>query len=482
MCGFVGIYSFNGVFRPPLIQKMVDVLWHRGQDDEGFLAANSKLGEAILLTRKGNKIRERSLEEFNRPANLFLGHRRLSIIDLSLAGHQPMSNEDGSIWIIHNGEIYNYLEIQRELEPLEHRFQSRTDTEVILHAYEEWEIDCLRRFNGMWAFAIVDLKKKRIFCSRDRAGVKPFYYLYDGKRFCFASEIKALLEMDHFSVEPNEQIIADYLFSGLLDHTRETFFKNIYQLRPGEYILVEADKLTINSYWDIEAKEIRFARDRDYVERFYELLQDSIRLRLRTDVPIGTCLSGGLDSSSIVCLANRLMFDGQSIDPRLVGERQKTFSSCFEDPSYDERKFIELVIDQTGAEKNYVFPKAEDLFNELPKLIWHQEEPFGSTSIFAQWNVMQLVKERGVTVLLDGQGGDELLAGYLPSFYFLLSQAWKRWEIRGLIIQVHGLWKNHLFLTNQCIARTVKFFFPEKEKRNGVGRERFSEKIFPKFF
>ena len=187
----------------------------------------------------------------------------------------------------------------------------------------------------MWAFGILDIREKTIFCSRDRAGVKPFYYLYDGRRFCFASEIKAFYEMDQFSIEPNEQIVADYLFSGLIDHTRETFFKNIYQLRPGEYLLIEADQMAIKTYWDIEGKEVHFSRDSDYTERFYELLKDSIRLRLRTDVPIGTCLSGGLDSSSIVCVANRLMFDGQNIDPRLVGDRQKTFSSCLSMRVYD---------------------------------------------------------------------------------------------------------------------------------------------------
>ena len=422
MCGITGVYSFKGTVDPMCIKRMTDLLRHRGPDDEGFLAVDSASGKVFSLIGSESKIQGLRIEDFNEPADLFLGHRRLSIIDLSSAGHQPMCNEDGSLWIVYNGEIYNYLEIRKELVSLGHRFNSYTDTEVILHAYEEWGADCLSRFNGMWAFAIVDLKKKRIFCARDRAGVKPFYYVYDGKRFCFASEIKAILKMDHFSVEPNEQIIADYLFGGLIDHTRETFFKGIYQLRPGEYLLIENNGLTTKPYWDIEPNEAHFVQEDDYTASFYELLEDSIRLRLRTDVPIGTCLSGGLDSSSIVCLANRLMFNGQSIDPRLVGERQKTFSSCFEDPVYDERKFIELVIDRTGAEKNYVFPQAEALFEDLTKLIWHQDEPFGSITIYAHWNVIRLARKRGVTVLLNGQGADELLAGYLPSFYFLMSK------------------------------------------------------------
>jgi asparagine synthase (glutamine-hydrolysing) len=460
MCGITGFYNFKGPINPECIKRMTNSLRHRGPDDEGFLAVDSKSGKVVSITGSDSKTHGPRIEEFNGSANLFLGHRRLSVIDLSSAGHQPMSDEDGSLWIVYNGEVYNYLEIRKELELLGHRMKSQTDTEVILYAYEEWGIDCLRHFNGMWAFAIFDLKRNRIFCSRDRAGVKPFYYLYDGKRFSFASEIKALFEIENFSIEPNEQIAADYLFSGLIDHTNETFYKKVYQLRPGEYLLVEQNQLKVQSYWDIEAREVFFVRDSDYAERFFELFQDSIRLRLRSDVPIGTCLSGGLDSSSIVCLANKLVFNGQSIDPRLVGERQKTFSSCFENPAYDERRFIEFVINQTGAEKNYVFPKAENLFKDLSKLIWHQDEPFGSTSIYAQWNVMGLARERGVTVLLDGQGGDELLAGYPSSFYFLFSQKLKRLDLIGLIKEVKGFHSNHMIMPRQFTTRMLDGLLP----------------------
>ena len=440
MCGILGTWHFDGE-QLDLIKthRMTTLLQHRGPDDEGYLCVNTKSGR--WEARRGNDtvpgLRMPWVEEeVKHPYNMALGFRRLSIIDLSSAGHQPMSNEDGSLWIVFNGEIYNYLEIRRELAILGHHFISETDTEIIIHAYEEWGTDCVKRFNGMWAFVIVDLHANRMFCCRDRVGVKPFYYIYDRKRFCFASEIKALLEADHFSVEPNDQTIADYLLLGLVDHTNQTFFKNIFQLRPGEYLLFENNRVIIQSYWDIDGKETRFAKESEYSERFYELLEDSIRLRLRSDVPIGSCLSGGLDSSSIVCLANKLMFDGQIIDPRLVGQRQKTFSSCFEDLAYDERKFIELVIDQTRAEKNYVFPQAKDFYEEMTKLIWHQDEPFGSTSIYAQWDVMRLSKERGVTVLLDGQGVDEMLAGYTPSFYHFLAQFLARGQLLRLMKEI----------------------------------------------
>jgi asparagine synthase (glutamine-hydrolysing) len=460
---------------------MADVLRRRGPDDEGFIAVNSELGKAYMLIGSESKVRGIRIEDFNKNADLYLGHRRLSVIDLSSAGHQPMSNEDGSLWIVHNGEIYNYLEIRRELESLGHHFASQTDTEVVIHAYEQWGPECLKHFNGMWAFAILDLRAKKMFCSRDRAGIKPFYYIYDAKRLCFASEIKAFFEVDGFSIEPNEQIIADYLFSGLIDHTPQTFFKNVYQLRPGEYLLIDVDKLSLHTYWDITAKEIRFSRESDYTQGFYELLQDSIRLRLRSDVPIGTCLSGGLDSSSVVCLANKLMFDGQQIDPILVDQKQKTFSSCFEDPTYDERRFIELVIQKTGAEKNYVFPKAEDLFRELAMLIWHQEEPFGSTSIYAQWKVMKRVKEKGVTVLLDGQGGDEILAGYLPSFYFLIKYSLKLWDIKRMVKEIRGLWKTHPLLLNQLIAKMGSFLLPKLKREIELAEKSFRTKYLRSF-
>ena len=447
MCGIFGVWHLNGEqIDLERAHRMTALLQHRGPDDEGYLFINTKSGR--LEARRGKDTvpglrMPRVEEEVKYTYNMALGFRRLSIIDLSSSGHQPMSNEDGSLWIVFNGEIYNYLEIRKELELVGYCFKTQTDTEVILYAYEEWGTDCLNRFNGMWSFCIWDSKKKRIFCARDRAGIKPFYYAFNAQKFVFASEIKALLALDETPPEPNDQIVADYLFSGFLDHTEETFFKNIYQLRPGEYLLIEGERLNLRPYWDIEPKEVRLAKESDYGERFYELLEDSIRLRLRSDVPVGSCLSGGLDSSSIVCIANKLMFDGRNIDPRLVGEKQKTFSSCFENHVYDERKFIELVIYQTGAEKNYVFPRPEDLLKDVEKMIWHHDEPFGSTSIYAQWNVMKLAKERGVTVLLDGQGADELLGGYLPSFYYLFGQLLKNNHLRCLMEEFNEFRKKH---------------------------------------
>jgi asparagine synthase (glutamine-hydrolysing) len=454
MCGIAGIYGMRAKVHPKEIKKMTDSLWHRGPDDEGFLGVNFKEKSIYPLTGKESKVEGDRIEDFDKSVDLFLGHRRLSIIDLSDAGHQPMCNENGRIWVVYNGEIYNYREVRTELELLGHRFKSHTDTEVIVHGYEEWQTDCVKRFNGMWAFALIDLDENKIFCSRDRIGVKPFYYTYDGDQFCFASEIKAFLEMNDFAAKPNEQILADYLFFGLLDHTEETFLKNIYQLKPGTHLMIEGNQLKIKEYWDIEPGELHLSED-DYTEQFYELFKDSIRLRLRTDVPIGTCLSGGLDSSAIVCLTNQLMLEDQIADRSVIGDKQKTFSSCFEDHAYDERQFIELVIGQTGAERNYFFPSGQNLVEVLPKLLWHQDEPFGSTGIYAQWELMKLAKERRITVLLDGQGGDELLGGYLPSFYYLFRGLLKDFSLRHLLREMRGFQKYHAATLFGTLSRWI---------------------------
>jgi asparagine synthase (glutamine-hydrolysing) len=390
---------------------MTDRIRHRGPDDEGHYI----------------------------DGNLGLGNRRLSIIDLSPAGHMPMSNEDQTVWISHNGEVYNYVELARGLKAQGYNFRSQTDTETILHAYEANGVDCLSGFNGMFAFAIWDTARRRLFCARDRLGIKPFYYYFDGQVFVFASELKAILLHPSVQRRVNDLMVYDYLTFNLVDHTDDTFFDGIHRLPAAHYLTIDADgRLHVERWWDAESARSGLSRaDGDAQsagEQLRELLTDSIRLRLRSDVPVGTCLSGGLDSSSVVCLANQLMLNGSAIDPQLVGKHQKTFSSCFEDLRFDERSFIEAVATQTGAERNYVFPEGyEKLWQEASDLVWYQEEPFGSTSIYAQWNVMRLVAERGVKVLLDGQGGDELMAGYPRYFSTFAAQLARQGRLLTLL-------------------------------------------------
>jgi asparagine synthase (glutamine-hydrolysing) len=448
MCGLVGILNLNNKnIDTDTLCGMTSILRHRGPDDEGHRLLNSHELSSLDLNSQGIDNRIERENEYD----IGLGHRRLSIIDLSEAGHQPIGAEDGTLWIVHNGEVYNYIEIRDQLQRKGYRFRSNTDTEVILKAYREWGEECLNRFNGMWAFAIWDGSENRLFCARDRLGIKPFYYFYDGAKFVFASEIKAILEDPAIPRRSNHQIVMDYLVHGFTDHTEETFFEGIRQLPPAHYLTLvnrgRGDwKLNITRWWDLDIKDRRentSLGDGEYADAFHELLEDSIRLRLRSDVPIGSCLSGGLDSSSIVCMANRLIFDNGLIKKSLVGQRQKTFSSCFEEREYDEREFIEEVVAHTGVEANYAFPKGKDLFDEIQEIIWHQEEPFGSTSIFAQWHVMKAAAGKNVKVLLDGQGGDELLGGYHLYFFPYFADLIKSLRLKRLLEELNGYAKYH---------------------------------------
>jgi asparagine synthase (glutamine-hydrolysing) len=469
VCGIAGIIDLrDGGIAPDLLTGMTHVMLHRGPDDRGYVLFSRKELEGWDPIPLSSLDQPMKAECFS----LGLGHRRLSIIDLSAAGHQPMASQDGILWIIHNGEVYNYIEIRDELKGKGYRFRSNTDTEVILSAYAEWGEQCLDRFNGMWAFAIWDGRRNRLFCARDRLGIKPFYYFCDGLKFLFASEIKAILEDRSIPRRPNHQIVMDYLIHGFMDHTEETFFQGVRQLPPAHYVMLEREgcggwSLKVTRWWDLDIQgrgENTSVGDEEYADRFYELLEDSIRLRLRRDVPIGSCLSGGLDSSSIVCLANKLIFDDGLIEKSLVGERQKTFSSCFEETAYDEREFIEEVVAHTGVDANYTFPRGEDLFDELQRIVWHQDEPFGSTSVFAQWHVMKVAAERRVRVLLDGQGGDELLGGYHLYFFPYFADLIKSLRLKRLLEELDGYAKYHGYSAYSGLKYGISLLMPSRIK------------------
>jgi asparagine synthase (glutamine-hydrolysing) len=454
MCGIAGYFSLN---REKIDTKrfefLLDTIKHRGPDDFGYAVFNSDLRKSRFVEDPN------SLNGIDFTPDLIFGHRRLSIIDLSPSGRQPMTDEKGNFWIVFNGEIYNYIELREELKSFGFNFRTHSDTEVILKAYEHWGEGCLNKFNGMFSFALWDVKEKRLFCARDRMGVKPFYYYVDKDRFVFASEIKAFLEVD-IERNANEQIVYDYLSQGLIDHTDDTFFYGIKQLSPAHYLVLSEGKVDIRRWWDIEDNKLTDLSDDEYARRFYELFEDSIRLRLRSDVPIGTCLSGGLDSSSIVCIANKLMFQGD-YHREIVGDRQRTFSSCFEDRKYDERVFIEEVIQKTNARSYYIFPEGKELFDLIPKVIWHQDEPFGSTSIFAQWHVMKLARENGVKVLLDGQGADELLAGYHGYFGTYYVDLARSLHILRLFAELYFYKKIHKKFQPMIFASVARAILPD---------------------
>lgn len=396
MCGITGYFGFND-FR--LLKKMTNTLKHRGPNDEGFLIED----------------------------DVGLGNRRLSIIDVK-GGKQPIHNETKTIWITYNGEIYNYQELRAELLRLRHKFQTNSDTETIVHAYEQWGTNCLKKLNGMFAFAIWDSWKKILFIARDRLGIKPLYYHEGNGGFIFASEIKALLQNKRIERIPNEKVIYQFLIDGVHDHTEETFFLGIKRLMPAHYMIVSKKGIKIGKYWElkINRKLIDSKSDEQRAKEFYNMFEDSIRRHLISEVAVGTCLSGGLDSSSIVCLVNEFLKKQKSMK-QILGKRQKVFSAVYSNPEIDEKQYINQVVKFTGVEKNFAYPNERVLWKELKRFVYYQEEPVASTSPFAQWSVMKLAS-RKVTVLLDGQGGDEIFAGYIPYFLVFFRDLMKRKE------------------------------------------------------
>jgi len=414
MCGITGILNLN---KKPVdktvLTKMTKTLSHRGPDDEGIFVDK----------------------------NIGLGHRRLSIIDLSSAGHQPMFYDNKNLIIVYNGEVYNYLEIKEELVNKGYKFVTKTDTEVILASYKEWGTDCLKRFNGMWAFIIYDQKNDLIFAARDRLGVKPLYYLADKEKILLASEIKAILQYPGVKAEPKEKIIWDYLVAGWVDHSAETFFENVKELRGGHYLILRKKKIEIKKYWDLTLEENKLS-ETENIKKFKDLFIDAVKLRLRSDVALGTCLSGGLDSSAIVMAVNQSVKQTK-LDQ--VGRWQKTFSAIYDkkNQNCDESQHIKVVLNKTGAKPYFVTPKGEKLKSEIEKIVWHQDQPFLSTSIYAQWNVFRLASQKKVKVMLDGQGADELLAGYTGYFGLYFQSLLKTNQFTLLLSELNYFAKKH---------------------------------------
>jgi asparagine synthase (glutamine-hydrolysing) len=357
-----------------------------------------------------------------------LAHRRLSILDLSERGTQPMSDSSGRYVITYNGEIYNYLELRAELQRLGHVFHTGTDTEVILVAYRAWGEGCLQRFNGMFAFALYDTVTQCLFCARDRYGEKPLLFAAGPARFGFASEYKALLALPGIAPDYDEFRLLRGLHNASmgLDGDRQTVFNGIQQLLPAEAMVLDCRTLDyrIWRYWDLQPRaELAALSVADAVAQFRELLTDAVRIRMRSDVPVGSCLSGGLDSSAIVSLIRRF------IHPE--GEYH-TFTGRFPGTAADEWHYAEPVIAASRVTSHVVLPTADGLAAELAEFIWYNELPVGSSSQYAQYCVFRLAKEQGITVLLDGQGADELLGGYEQYFRFYVQALTERGETERL--------------------------------------------------
>jgi asparagine synthase (glutamine-hydrolysing) len=405
MCGIAGIVAPKG-FNPRTLVEMTQLIRYRGPDGYGFAFSGAQ-GSSLALEVIHNEERAPACP---RPV-IGLGNRRLAILDVSAAGSQPMQTEDGAYTITFNGEIYNYREIRAELLQAGHSFRNHTDTEVILHAYQQWGEECLSRFNGMWAFALWDRIRQRLFCARDRFGVKPFYYALHHGDFYFASEIKQILQAAAMPRIANPATAFHFLEWGLVDHSSDTFFEGIYQLPGGHCLTLEPGTTLapqIRRYWDLQTAPQLDLSDDEAIREFRELLQNAVTLRLRSDVPVGVSLSGGLDSSAVVCTARR--FAPQT--------ELQTFSACFEDAEIDEREYVTAVVQQIQGVGHMAFPQGAGFWNTLKTLIYHQDEPVGSPGAYAQWCVMADARTHGVPVILGGQGGDETLCGYQKYQFF----------------------------------------------------------------
>ncbi len=411
MCGIFGVCHFTGrPVDPALVQRATTALRHRGPDDEGYLLADTQHGKFVPC---GGPDTDRRL---NLPAisnyqmngfDLAFGFRRLAILDLSPAGHQPMATPDGRFWMVFNGEIYNYLELKQELESLDYEFRSHSDSEVLLTAYAHWGSQALNRLVGMFALAIFDTQKQKLFLARDFFGIKPLYYTFWSGGFAFASEIKALLELPQVKRQANAQSVYDYLRFRTTDQSAETLFTGINQLPAAHYLEIPwrdpIDKIQPARYWHIDLNQRCTLPLAEATGQLRRLFLENIQLHLRSDVPVGAALSGGIDSSSIVMAMRHLQDSQLSLH---------TFSYIAQNPKISEERWVDMVGAASDAQVFKVKSAPEDLIADLEHLIYLQDEPFGSTSIYAQYRVFKLAHHHQIKVMLDGQGADEMLGGY----------------------------------------------------------------------
>lgn len=406
MCGITGIISKKNI-SSSLIKKMNDKIIHRGPDEAGFL-----LGGKCDIDIEMDK-----LQTTESPISFAFGHRRLSIVDLSPLGHQPMCFKD-RYWIVYNGEVYNHIELRAELEENGYQFVSHTDTEVIMAAYDFWGADCLNKFNGMWAIVLYDIQKQEIFISRDRFGIKPIYYYQDENHFIFGSEIKSILVHPDVKAEHNMEFCNSYLHEGSKEYTKTTAFKNIFRFDFTSYYHCKIEDIFKPfkevKFWAVEPNLSNEPFDKnkaeEYAVKYYEILNDAVKLRLRADVKVGSALSGGLDSSSIVYLVN------QELRRQGNEKKQETFSTVYMTPGTehcDESEFIDEIANKLQVTSHKIEPIEANVPQEHSKVIYAMENPPEGT-LMSSWYTYKLISETDITVTLDGQGADEQLGGYQP--------------------------------------------------------------------
>lgn len=417
MCGILAYFNRNGISEKELKQSLQSLqkIKHRGPDGEGIVLINTKTCDFHNLitaetpdTSSENKITlsETSGMEYD----LILGHRRLSIIDVSTNGHQPMHNANGN-WIIFNGEIYNYIELREELKLAGYKFKTDSDTEVVHVAYEHWGAKCIEKLNGMFSIVLFDSKEKKLFIANDRFGVKPLYYTNDNDKLLLVSEIKQVKEFD-FNCTLNEKAVSVFLQDHYLDYNEETFYNEIKRFKSSCFSFIPLNEnLSINEKHYYEPGKLQTSLSKNPVEEFAALFESAVKFRLRSDVPVGFASSGGLDSSSILYTAHKLLNKNNS------GPDLSTFSAVFPGMEGDESEFIKLIEKDLKIKSHYINPLEEFNVSDFEKHIYHQDFPVQSTSYYAEWCVARMVNKQNVKVLLIGQGGDEILAGYHHHFY-----------------------------------------------------------------
>lgn len=465
MCGIAGIVAPKG-FEPPVLMAMTHLIRYRGPDGYGFafIRPGAPSGGEIIHN-------EDRLPLEGRPV-IGLGNRRLAILDTSAAGDQPMEIENRRYSITYNGEIYNYKEIREELDHAGHHFRTGTDTEVILRSYQQWGPECLQRFNGMWAFALWDHARQRLFCARDRFGVKPFYYaLREGSFYC-ASEIKQILQASSMPRRANPRAVYALLEWGLMDHSEETFFEGIYQLSAGHSLTLDlaGSELSpvIRRYWELRVEPQVKMSAQEASEEFHRRFKNAVKIRLRSDVPVGVCLSGGLDSSAILCQAKEIA----------PGTQFQTFSACFEDPAVDESEYIKEAVRATESVNHATFPQGHEFWENIRSLVFHHDEPLGAARTFSQWRIMRSARQQGIPVILGGQGGDEALCGYQKYYFFYF------WHLlRGgnpLVIREALMWlRNGTRSTHERFASAMRYL-PRAVRKPFSAAERLCNQDFRK--
>lgn len=465
MCGIGGIVNYKSPnISASSLKLMADKVRHRGPDDEGYLFWGQKTEDIPLNNAE-------FLNDKSVPFSIGLCHRRLSIIDLSDMGRQPMPSTDGRYWLTYNGEIYNYIELREELK-YKYKFKTQTDSEVIIAAYHVWGESCLNKFNGMWSFAILDTQTKKLFCARDRFGIKPFYYAKSDKVFAFGSEIKQLLEF--VNPQAHFEVVSQFVAYGDVNTFEQTSIEGILQLMPGHKLTIDLQdnsNFKTVEYYNLKEKVNPSGTVMDfdqYVDEFSFLFTEAVRLRMRSDVEVGTCLSGGLDSSSIVAIANKF-----------TDKPMKTFTSCFSDPEYDEWNYAEEVVKKIGADSHRVFPDLSKMKQELDALIWHQDEPFRTSSTYAQWCVMRLANEKGIKVLLDGQGADEALSGYHWYIPLYLGELLRQGKVLSTLEKFKQLKSTGVLTASEGLSRTLAkslYYFLDSSFRNQRVKNQFLSK------